>query len=192
MAKRDAVRVARVVALLATALLAGCSQPRAAAGNDGVIVVASSDGASGNAAALQADELGKPGHLGGVCVDDAIRPIEGARVDLPGYDRNETSDRDGGFGFVDLPPGSYFVRVDRAGYIGAETVVDVHPGEFTRTKFVLTSIPPPQPYHETQTFNGFSEVTGPADLVQGSLVCQHCQFPFASDSAGRTAIVIAA
>lgn len=86
------------------------------------------------------------GHLAGVVVDDAIRPIEGAIVRLPLLDLSDAADRNGGFSFTDLSPGSYLVRANATGHDGAEALVDVKPGEFTRVKFVLHALPPPKPH----------------------------------------------
>lgn len=131
------------------------------------------------------------GHIAGVVVDEAIRPIEGARVRLPGMDLERPTDRDGSFGFVDLHPGPYFVTVEAEGYRAAEAVLEVREEEFTRAKVILTAIPPPDPYKVTQSFEGFAEVTDTGLFVTG-LACDRCDFDLYIDRPGLQTVVLEA
>ncbi len=135
------------------------------------------------------------GHLAGVVVDEAIRPIAGARVRLPGLDLVRTSDRDGSFGFVDLHPGPYFLTVEAPGYRPAEAVLEVTEEEFTRAKVILTAVPPPEPYHVTQSFDGFAEVTDADPILftfAFGFLCNSCSFDFYVDRPGLKAVVFEA
>jgi hypothetical protein len=130
------------------------------------------------------------GHIAGVVVDEAIRPIEGAHVFLPGLALERTTDRDGSFGFVDLHPGPYFITVNATGYRDAEAVLEVHEEEFTRAKVILTAIPPPDPYRVMQSFEGYTDLTG--DPVFGFSLCSACTFDFYIDHPGLTAVILEA
>jgi hypothetical protein len=131
------------------------------------------------------------GHIAGVVVDEAIRPIVGAVVHLPGLVLERVNDRDGSFGFVDLHPGPYFITVNATGFYNAEAVLQVDADEFTRAKVILTRIPPPEPYRIMQSFEGFSEVT--ADPVFGlSFFCSACDFDFYLDRPGLHTVILEA
>jgi hypothetical protein len=128
------------------------------------------------------------GHIAGVVVDEAIRPIAGAKIRLPGLDLARTSDRDGSFGFVDLHPGPYFIAVNATGYYDAEAVLQVSEDEFTRAKVILRSVPPPEPYRIQQSFEGYTELT--SDPLLGFSFCNACDFDFYLDRPGlHTAIM---
>src|SRR5690242_11814314 len=140
---RGVAGVAVPVALLVAAtVLSGCSSaPHAPA----EIVVQSQPGPDApnevrsNATAAANVDPPKPktrGHIAGVVVDEAIRPIAGAKVRLPGLDLERTTDRDGAFGFVDLLPGPYYITFNATGYYPAQTVLEVKDDEFTRAKVV--------------------------------------------------------
>lgn len=131
------------------------------------------------------------GHIAGVVVDEAIRPIAGARVRLPGLDLVRTSDRDGSFGFVDLHPGPYFITVEAGGYFPAEAVLHVSEEEFTRAKVILTAVPPPEPYRVAQAFDGFADVTE-TDFFAFGFACSSCDFDFYLDRPGLHTVVIEA
>lgn len=131
------------------------------------------------------------GHIAGVVVDEAIRPIAGARVHLPGLDLERTTDRDGSFGFVDLHPGPYFITVNATGFRPAEAVLEVGEEEFTRAKVVLTAIPPPEPYRVQQSFEGYTELTG-NPVVGLTFLCTACDFDFYLDRPGLHSVIVEA
>jgi hypothetical protein len=97
------MRVVALVALLAAALLAGCS---------------GSNPSDKSSTEPTFDDLGlqatsSTGVIRGVVVDDAIRPVAGATVSLTGESTGETvSTAAGTFGFDALAPGTYFLKVD--------------------------------------------------------------------------------
>ena len=180
--------------LLAATLLAGCSSsPRAPA--EVVVQSQPSDDVhtiNGTAQAAATPPAAKTrGHIAGVVVDQAIRPIAGARVALPGLDLKRTTDRDGGFGFVDLIPGPYYITVNATGYAPAEAVLEVKADQFTRAKVVLTAIPPPEPFHVTQKFDGFADVTG-GDPFSLGFFCGTCSFTFYIDRPHLETVVLEA
>ena len=184
-----------VAVLLLSALLAGCS--------GGPSVPAEVVIESKPAEEIHSEDPSEPveavftpspktrGHIAGVVVDEAIRPIEGAHVHLPGLDLERVTDRDGSFGFVDLHPGPYFITVNASGYFDAEAVLQVEEDEFTRAKVILTGIPPPDPYRVQQSFEGYTELT--SDPLFGfSFLCTACDFDFYVDRPGLHTLMIEA
>lgn len=131
------------------------------------------------------------GHIAGVVVDEAIRPIEGAKVSIPGMDLERLSDRDGSFGFVDLHPGPYFMSVEAEGFYPAEAVLTVEAEAFTRAKVVLARIPPPEPYRVMQQFEGYTELTSDP-LVGYAFLCTECDFDFYVDRPGLHTVILEA
>src|ERR1041385_6406528 len=95
-----------IVAVLAGALLAGCSSNNHAA---------TPAGPSFDDLGLQATQT--TGVIRGVVVADAIRPLAGAKVALSGPEgRTTNTTAQGTFGFDGLAAGTYFVRVSKAGF----------------------------------------------------------------------------
>lgn len=178
--------------LLASSLLAGCS---GGPGAPAEVVVESKPQeevhSNETVAAVFTPGSKTRGHLAGVVVDEAVRPIAGALVRLPGLDLERRSDRDGSFGFVDLHPGPYFITVNATGYYPAEAVLEVKTEEFTRAKVILTAVPPPEPYHVTQSFDGFADVTD-NDVFTWGFVCGSCSFDFYVDRPALRAVVFEA
>jgi hypothetical protein len=181
--------------LLASSLLAGCSGTASAPPE--VIVESKPVEEVHSNETLPAVFTPSPktrGHIAGVVVDEAIRPIQGARVRLPGLDLARTTDRDGSFGFVDLHPGPYFITVEATGFYAAEAVLEVSAEEFTRAKVILTRVPPPEPYKVTQSFEGYADVSdGELVLIWANgLFCGSCQFDFYLDRPGLHTVVMEA
>lgn len=149
------MRALTLVALLASSLLAGCS--------DGGDPDAASD------TELTFDDLdleatSSTGIIRGVVVDDAIRPIAGARVVLSGGDSpGETeSTESGAFGFSGLEPGTYFLSVSKAGHFAAQQSADVVAGvaEPPIVKVLLQIDVANLPYYEAYVFDGYIECSG--------------------------------
>ena len=166
--------------VVAAMLVSGCTGSSRSGPKDADVVVTSTlpdvtEIGSGGAErpAPEPPKVGTRGHLAGFVVSDTLRPIVGASVKLPGMDLTQKSDRDGSFGFVDLRPGPYFLTVNASGYYGAQAEVVVKADEFVRVKVVLTPIPPPTPYHRTETFRGFADLSsGP--IFNTGFVCNGC------------------
>ncbi|MEA3137632.1 MAG: Carboxypeptidase regulatory-like domain [Thermoplasmata archaeon] len=189
------MRGVAVAVLLLSALLAGCNGAPSAPAE---VVIESkpaeeihSEDPADPVEAVFTPSPKTRGHIAGVVVDDAIRPIEGAVVHLPGLDLERVTDRDGSFGFVDLHPGPYFITINATGFYDAEAVLQVSADEFTRAKVILTRIPPPDPYRVQQSFEGFADVT--ADPVFGiSFFCSACNFDFYLDRQGLDTVIVEA
>lgn len=192
---RGVVVGALVLLSLLSPLLAGCSSPQAPAElivQSRPVEEVTSDNTTSPIAAIP--KAGTRGHFVGVVVDEAIRPLAGAEVRLPGLDLTRTTDRDGSFGFNDLYPGPYYVVANMTGYYGAEAIVKVDADEFSRAKFVLKAIPPPDPYHVIQSFAGFADLTNDpvTTAMFGSIFCNSCEFDFYLDQTGLRAVIIEA
>lgn len=179
-------------ALLVAALLAGCSDAPSAPAQVLIESVPPEEVRSGDTVPAVAEPKAKTrGHLAGVVVDEAIRPIVNATVRLPGLDLERPTERDGSFGFVDLYPGPYFITVEAPGFYPAEAMLEVREDEFTRARVMLSPVPPPEPYKVTQSFEGYTELTG--DPVLGlNFLCQKCAFEFYVDRAGLHTVVVEA
>jgi hypothetical protein len=182
--------------LVGAAVLAGCSQAPQAPAEVLIESAPPEEIRSGDAEAPAAavfDAAGTTrGHIAGIVVDEAIRPIAGALVRLPGMNMERPTERDGSFGFVDLYPGPYYITVEAAGYRPADALLEVRPEEFTRAKVVLTAVPPPEPYHVTQAFEGFADVTGDPFTGSGAVLCRMCEFDFYLERQGLAAVILEA
>lgn len=111
------MRLALACTVLAAILFAGCSgEPNGAGVAEPSYTVA---------------PTATTGIIRGLVVDEAIRPVAGARVTLldGSVTRNTQSADDGGFGFEDLVPGTYFLTVARPGFLSMQTSSDVVAGE---------------------------------------------------------------
>jgi hypothetical protein len=134
---------------LVTALLAGCTSKGADNGGEPV--------ADFNDLGLQA--TASTGIIRGIVVDDAIRPIAGASVLLTPGDKTTLSTDAGTFGFDALEPGTYFLRVEKAGFNATQTSTDVVAGvaEPAIVKVLLAVNPATRPYVEVYQFEGYLE-----------------------------------
>lgn len=146
-----AVRVALV--LLATLLLAGCSDPTS--GNRAPPAVSDSP-----AAILGLEATPTLGVLLGVAVDEAIRPLGNVTVQVAstqGPARTTQSRADGLWGFADLEAGTYVVSANRSGHVPVQTVATVRAGvpDPPLVHLVLDTDPDQQPYVVALSFDGF-------------------------------------
>lgn len=87
---------------------------------------------AGAAGAGEQAEAQAAGRVVGRVTDAAGRPVEGARVvvagDSAGVRWAASTEETGGFQIAEVPPGSYRVRVERAGYLPREERVTVPAG----------------------------------------------------------------
>ena len=101
------------------------------------------------------------GIIRGIVVDDAIRPIAGAKLLLQTESgpRETTSTEEGVFGFDALPGGTYFIQATKPGYTSSQTSTEVVPGveEPPITKILLVLDPATAPYVTAVVWNGFIE-----------------------------------
>ncbi|HUR25480.1 MAG TPA: carboxypeptidase-like regulatory domain-containing protein [Candidatus Thermoplasmatota archaeon] len=149
------MRVLVIVALLAGALLAGCS------GSQNDPDPASAPEPTFDDLGLQATD--STGVIRGVVVDDAIRPVAGAKVSMKGEMSKEAVSTDiGTFGFDGLPAGTYFLTVSKPGYFEAQQSAEVIAGvaEPAITEVQLVVDAANRPYVETYVFEGYIECSG--------------------------------
>ena len=101
------------------------------------------------------------GTLAGVVVDDAVRPVEGASVNVTGglAPVNATTDANGRFAIPGLQPGSYVVRVSKEFFSPHEQAVVVQAGlaEPELVRFQLVFEPRSVPYSNLYKFEGMFE-----------------------------------
>jgi hypothetical protein len=123
------------------------------------------------------------GILRGVVVDDAIRPIAGAQVDLTGgpasaAPQSTKSTDQGAFAFDNLAPGTYFVHVQKGGYSAAQQSADVVAGVSDPAAIkvqLLRDASYVVPFAETYVFDGFIECSaGFADQLGDYAVENAC------------------
>ncbi len=133
--------------VLAFMLLPGCSQAPPAGPAEPVA----------NFEELELAATSTTGIIRGIVVDEAIRPIGNASIQLTPGDKKATTGDGGTFGFDDLEPGTYFLRVERRGYNSTQTSTEVVAGvaEPPIVKVLLGLNPIATPYVEALAFNGF-------------------------------------
>lgn len=101
------------------------------------------------------------GILRGVVVDDAIRPISGALVELRGTELSTTTTDEGLFGFDGLDAGTYFLAVSKVGHFPVQQSAEVVAGlaEPPVVRVLLGIDAGYQPYVQFQTYEGYIECT---------------------------------
>ncbi|MFA5944220.1 MAG: carboxypeptidase-like regulatory domain-containing protein [Candidatus Thermoplasmatota archaeon] len=148
------MRSLAILALLAGALLAGCSS----SGND------SSSDTGPTFDDLGLDATATTGVIRGIVVDDAIRPVAGASIALKDQSGRQATTTDAGtFGFEGLAPGTYFLTVTKPGYFEAQQSAEVVAGvaEPAIVKVQLAVDAANLPYVEAYVFSGFIECMTP-------------------------------
>jgi hypothetical protein len=124
-----------------------------------LVLLAGLAGCAGKAADA-VDAASPPGTvaLRGVVVDDAIRPVAGARIGVDGAPANATTGADGLFEVPGLEPGAHVVRAAKAGYADAVTQVDLRLGAAPEAvKLVLVADASSLAYAEVQKIDGYVE-----------------------------------
>lgn len=162
--RRRAVRGVALI-LVAAFLLAGCASKEAPEPEP---VVA-------DFTELDLEVTASTGIIRGVVVDEAIRPVVGAKLALQTEQgpREATSAEDGAFGFDDLPGGPYFIQATKPGYTSAQVSTDVTVGvaEPPIVKVLLTLDPETRPFFEVYNWDGFIECSARTPAV-GIALCQ--------------------
>lgn len=80
----------------------------------------------------------RPGSIRGLVSDSATGlPIIGAEVRLEEAHRVDRTHADGGFAFINLPPGAYAVTVRRLGYREARATATVRAGDVSTVRIVM-------------------------------------------------------
>jgi hypothetical protein len=141
-------------------------------------------GCSGGGGDPSEDDLPDPGELDvtsttggirGVIVDQAIRPVKGAAVEIAGPDQRSAQSDDGGiFTVTGLKPGTYLLRASHPLYDTAQTSVEVVAGEREppTVKMQLSQVVFEKPYIRSAEFKGF-------------IVCSVGTYAFASEECGE-------
>lgn len=142
------MRVALIVLLICSVAFAGCATKDTAQPGD------STDFSGLNLQATQ-----DTGVIRGVVIDEAIRPLANATVELRSTDTSivKTTGADGLFGFASLAPGTYFLIVTRLGYLPTQTSVEVRAGVSDPAPVKVQLILDAQqlPYHQQYVMEGF-------------------------------------
>ncbi|MEA3136258.1 MAG: Carboxypeptidase regulatory-like domain [Thermoplasmata archaeon] len=103
------------------------------------------------------------GVIRGIVVDTAIRPVANATVTLNAKDPQETrTNADGAFGFADLEPGTYFLRIAKRGFLGVQQSAEVAAGvdEPPVTKVILQAdASAVAPFWQALVYDGYIECT---------------------------------
>jgi hypothetical protein len=146
------VRIPALIAVLLLASLAGCASKGGGHGG--------TQTSSANFSDLGAKGSATTGVLLGVVVDEAIRPVKDAKVDVRGPDggnHSKTTDAQGRFAFGDLAPGTYFVRVTQLQYAPAQTTAEVVAGveDPPAIRVLITRLFSQQPYSEQIKFDAY-------------------------------------
>ena len=131
--------------------MAGCAKPAAEDQKDSLV-----DQDSFDDFGLEEVEE-RFGVIRGVVVDDALRPLAGALVELKDTDRNATTNDEGLFAFKDVPPGLYFLQSTLAQYeayqTSVEVVADVAEPEIVKVR--LQRVPGTEPRVVIGNYDGF-------------------------------------
>lgn len=179
--------------LVAAALLAGCSGGSSSSSSGDELLVTSDLPDEVVVSEDQPQEAPEKkrerGHVKGFVLSADHRPLEGALVRIPGMDKEALTDREGFFGFVDLYAGPTYMTFNATGYYGASKEVDVSPAEFLELKVLLTPIPPPTPYHPTQTFKGYADLTDATFGILRGWTCSGCVTPVFLDMVPETLVI---
>lgn len=149
--------------LIAVAVaLAGCSE----AGGKG-------DDVSQAATQLDLAATSATGVIRGVVVDEAVRPVAGATVELTGGtaggDGSTQSNDEGAFGFEALQPGTYFLQVSAEDYTSVQQSADVVAGvsDPQPLRVMLVALPRLEPFIESLQVKMFISGAGWVDGVGG-------------------------
>lgn len=155
--------------LLSTLALAGCS-----AGGDTPEEQAADD-LAGDAPEVEVTET--TGGIRGVVVDEAVRPIKGARVEVTGTDKAFTTDESGLFAFSGLEEGTYFVKASHPLYGAVQQEAEVRAGvaDPKPLKFLLPRVIEETPFVETLKYEGFIVCSTNAVLpLVGGVLSEEC------------------
>lgn len=172
---------------LSALLLLGLGFAGCAGGGDG------DGGAPGGLPDVKPTQQGK-GAIGGVVVDEAIRPVAGALVSLASHGLNVTTDEMGTFAWSDLEPGSYFISVSAPRFLSTQSSADVVAGETAFVRVLLASDPSPLPYQQTfhhagymQAWAGIAQFFVEGTQDNGSALCD-CRLYFMPQAGLSTAV----
>lgn len=111
---------------------------------------------------VELEEPLKPGNgiVAGIVGDDAIYPLPGAVIRIMGLELSATSNDNGQFAIVDVPPGIYILEGSKKDHKSVQTTVDVQPDKVAKAVLLLERVPPTDPYHITFPHEGHVELGG--------------------------------
>jgi hypothetical protein len=122
-----------------------------------MVLVAGCAGAAGEGGADEPSGGNGSGVIDGLVVDDAIRPLAGARIELDGA-ANQTTGPDGLFRFDGVATGAHVVRASLAGYADAVTqVIVTTAGDQPLVKLQLLTDLSDVAFAEVQKIDGYVE-----------------------------------
>ncbi|HUR62383.1 MAG TPA: carboxypeptidase-like regulatory domain-containing protein [Candidatus Thermoplasmatota archaeon] len=179
------MRLVALAGMLFVAMLAGCaSQAADTPTADGALDLSS--------VSVSADATS--GSIRGVVVDEAIRPIAKAMIQMG--ERNATADEQGRFSFANIKPGTVFVKAAATGYLASQTSVIVEAGKVSDVRIALPADLNPVPFHQTMQYKGFIQFSGgiatyAVDLLAnttGVTVCPSCTLYFQNDASVTTIV----
>ncbi len=133
------MRALWVALIMASVALAGCSEE----------AKKNVDCIEGCGPVVDPDEVEKDkGVIRGVVVDETISPIAQAAITIKTLELETTTDANGGFVFVNLEPGVYFMDIEKPGYNAVQSPAEVVAGvvEPDIIKVILQSDPESLPF----------------------------------------------
>jgi hypothetical protein len=97
------------------------------------------------------------GIIRGLIVDAAIVPVADANIELIGQEKTTRSNEDGQFGFAELDPGAYFVKVTKLGYAEVRQSIQVEAGvdKPALSRILMEVDIEGMPFTELQMFRGY-------------------------------------
>ena len=98
------------------------------------------------------------GSIAGCVVTEAIAPIPGVNVTIPG--NRTTTNTTGGFTFAGLAPGLYVVEASAATFLERQTTVQVTAGNISEVRLVLPVNASALAFHQAFSFRGFTDAHG--------------------------------
>ena len=156
------------LALLVAAgfLLAGCVGTGSSTGTD--------NGGQGPAAPQDADIEPDKGIVQGMILDEEQRPVEGASVQVRGFDQIATTDAEGKFRLINIMPGPQTLDVGRLGYQTIARQLEIVAGQTVELTILLTAIEvTSEVYAEVFRFVGFFECA-----LGTSAWISSCSYPY--------------
>lgn len=157
--------------LLIASLLAGCTSD----GGDRPVILP--DGSTVEAGSISTTT----GAIAGVVVDEAVRPIAGARL-TTATGQNATTSESGVFQLGGLEPGFYALRVSAEGFLDIQASADVIAGQVTSIKVQMLVDASPQPYAQTYPYTAYMQAWGTigqwlVEIVNPTPLCD-CTYRF--------------
>lgn len=151
-----------------------------------MLVATALAGCGGNTADDASSTTGTPtfsatqGAITGLLINDVFRPIPGALVLLQEAGLTSTTDATGVFGFGELEPGRYTIKVQSEGHQAAARLVDVLANEYTEVEILADRLANPGSRIVTNQYSIFTPCA--ASAVVFSVVHGLCFYDESGDS----------